>query len=101
MQPSPQDKERLGAAGAALGLGCSIVVSVVLFIGGGVLLDKATDWTPVLTLVGVALALIAAGYQLYEMTRVGRKDVEPGPLTRQIARIAPRRGMQPSAKDEE
>jgi hypothetical protein len=93
IQPTPQDKERLGAAGAALGLGCSIVVSVVLFIVGGVLVDKATDLTPVFTLLGLALALVAAGYQLYEMARVGRADVQPGPLTRQIARVASRSGL--------
>ncbi|MGH2603619.1 MAG: AtpZ/AtpI family protein, partial [Dehalococcoidia bacterium] len=77
----------LGAAGAAAGLGCSIVVSIILFIGGGVALDRVTDLSPLFTLTGVALALAAAGYQLYELTRVGRVDRKPGPLTRQISRL--------------
>ena len=92
IQPSPQDRERLGAAGAATGLGCSIVVTIIVFIGGGVLVDGAADTAPLFTLVGVVLALAAAGYQLYELSRVGRADVRPGPLTRQIGRVAGRRG---------
>jgi hypothetical protein len=68
------------------------VVTVVLFIAGGVFVDRKADTAPVFTLIGVALALTAAGYQLYELSRVGRKDVSPGPLTRQIDRVAGRRG---------
>ena len=94
IQPSPQERERLGAAGAATGLGCSIVVTVILFIGGGILLDRRADSTPAFTLIGVAVALVAAGYELYEMSRVGRTDTKPGPLTRQIARVTPRRERQ-------
>ena len=91
IQPSPEKRAGLGAAGIATGIGCSIVVTVIIFIGGGVLLDRETDTAPVFTLVGVALALILAGYQLYELSRVGRSDVRPGPLTRQIDRVG-RRG---------
>ncbi|MGH2533579.1 MAG: AtpZ/AtpI family protein [Thermomicrobiales bacterium] len=85
--PSPEDRAQLGAAGAAAGLGCSIVVSVILFIGGGIALDRATDQSPLFTLIGIALALVSAGYQLYELTRVGRTDRAPGPITRQISRL--------------
>jgi hypothetical protein len=67
------------------------VVTIILFIGGGVLLDQWTDRSPVFTLIGTAIALIAAGYQLFELSRVGRADAAPGPLTRQITRVAPRR----------
>ena len=89
IQPSPEERDRLGAAGAATSLGCSIVVTVILFIGGGILLDERLDTSPVLTLIGVVVALVAAGYELYEMSRIGRKDVRPGPLTRQITRVVP------------
>lgn len=85
--PSPEDRAQLGAAGAAAGLGCSIVVSVILFIAGGIALDRATDLSPLFTFVGIALALASAGYQLYELTRVGRVDRAPGPLTRQISKL--------------
>lgn len=81
------------------------MVTVVVFIGGGVLVDRAADSAPIFTLIGVALALMAAGYQLYELSRVGRTDVSPGPLTRQIGRFAGRRdhavGPAPDRGDEE
>ena len=63
---SREDRAELNQVAVASGLGCSIVASIVLTIGGGVLLDRVLDTTPVLTLIGVALGLVAAGYQLYE-----------------------------------
>lgn len=66
------------------------MVTVILFIGGGILLDERFGSSPILTLIGVAVALVGAGYELYEMSRIGRKDVRPGPLTRQISRVAAR-----------
>ncbi len=89
--PTPEQRAGLGAAGAAAGLGCSIVVTIVLCIGVGILIDQKTGWSPVFTLVGVVLALIAAGYQLYELTLIGRAGRQPGPVTRQIGRVAARR----------
>lgn len=84
---SPEDRAGLGAAGMAAGLGCSIVVSIIIFIAGGVMLDRLTDRSPVFTLIGVAVALLVAGYQLYELAQVGRVDRAPGPVSRQIARM--------------
>jgi hypothetical protein len=40
-----------------------------------------------LTLIGVALALAAAGYELYELSQIGRADREPGPLGRRFAKL--------------
>lgn len=97
--PSPEERAQLGAAGAAAGLGCSIVVSVIFFIGGGIALDRVTDQSPVFTLIGVALALGAAGYQLYELSRVGRSDRAPGPLTRQMSRLPVRRQTTSAPED--
>ena len=85
--PTPEQRARLGAVGIATGLGCSVVVSLIVFIGGGVLLDRAVDSAPVFTLVGVAVGLIAAGYQLWELTRIGIRDRAPGPLGRGLARL--------------
>lgn len=69
-----------------MGLGFSTVASLVVIIGGGILLDRWLDTTPVLTLVGVAIGLIAAGYQLWELALLGRPDREDGPLGRAIGR---------------
>jgi hypothetical protein len=79
----------------AAGLGCSIVVSIILFIGGGVLLDQVTDSAPLFTLIGVALGLLAAGYQLYELATFGKPNRRPGPITRQITRLPGRRSGPP------
>jgi hypothetical protein len=98
--PTPEQRAGLGAAGAAAGLGCSIVVTVVLCIGAGIVIDQKTGWSPVFTLAGVALALIAAGYQLYELSLLGRAGRGPGPVTRQIERVAahrPARGRKRNA----
>lgn len=84
----PEDRAALGAAGVAAGLGCSIVATVVVFIVGGVLLDRETDNSPIFTLVGVAIALIAAGYQLVELANVGRSGKRPGPVTRGIQQVS-------------
>jgi F0F1-type ATP synthase assembly protein I len=82
-----EERRQLGAAGTAVGLGCSIVTSIILFIGGGVLVDEWADTSPVFTLIGVALGLAAAGYQLYELAQIGRSDRKPGVVTRQIQRL--------------
>ena len=89
--PTPEQRAQLGAIGVASGLGCSVVVSLIVLIGGGILLDRRFDTAPVLTLVGVALGLVVAGYQLYELSRVGLKDRPAGPLGRSLARLPGRR----------
>ena len=89
--PSPEERGQLGAAGTAAGLGCSIVVSIILCIGGGVAIDNWLDLSPLFTLIGVALGLLAAGYQLYELTQIGRTDRAPGPVARQIQKVPRRR----------
>jgi undecaprenyl pyrophosphate phosphatase UppP len=83
----PEDQAGLGAAGVAAGLGCSIVATVIFFIVAGVFLDRELDKRPIFTLAGVAIALIAAGYQLVEMANVGRADKKPGPVIRGIRRL--------------
>lgn len=86
-EPDLPDNEQLKATGAAVGLGCSIVVTLILFIGGGALLDTRLGTGPMWTLIGVAVALVAAGYELYELARVGRRDTTAGPLGRGMARL--------------
>jgi ATP synthase protein I len=77
----PKDFKDYGA----LGLGWSIVASLIVCILGGVVLDQYLDTAPVLTLIGVALGLMAAGYLLYELTLINRKDREAGPIGRKLA----------------
>ncbi len=62
------------AIGAASGIGCSVAVSIVVFIGGGVFVDRWLGTDPFGVLIGVALGLISAGYSLYELAMLGRSD---------------------------
>ena len=101
--PTPEQQD-LRAVGVATGLGCSIVAALVVCIGGGVWLDSRFGTSPVLTLTGVALGLAAAGYQLWELAKVGSKTAQPGPLTRTIARLpmpSPRAARSPRERDHE
>ncbi len=84
--PTPEQQD-LRAVGVATGLGCSIVAALVLCIGGGVWLDSRFGTSPLLTLLGVVLGLVVAGYQLWELTKVGSKTAHPGPMARTIARL--------------
>lgn len=84
--PNP-DQQDLRVIGVATGLGCSIVAALVLCIGGGVFLDRQFGTAPVLTLLGVALGLIVAGYQLWELARLGNTTSQAGPVARQISRL--------------
>jgi ATP synthase protein I len=95
--PSPEQQD-LRAVGVATGLGCSIVAALVLCIGGGVWLDRQFGTSPVLTLIGVALGLVAAGYQLWELANLGSKTGRTGPISRQLARLPVSRAARPPRK---
>lgn len=62
------------AIGAASGIGCTIVVSLLVCIGGGVLLDRWLGTTPAMVLLGMVAGMIAAGYALYELAVLSRPD---------------------------
>jgi hypothetical protein len=89
--PSSIDTKQMRATGVAAGLGCSIVATVVICIIGGTLLDRKFGTEPWLTLAGVGIAIVAAGYQLYELSTLGRPGAEPGLVSRKIERIVPAR----------
>jgi ATP synthase protein I len=62
------------AVGIASGLGCSVVVSLLLCVGGGILLDRWLGTEPILLFVGLVLGLGAAAYSLYELAVLGVPD---------------------------
>jgi ATP synthase protein I len=94
------DNQELRVIGVATGLGCSVVVALILCIGGGVLLDRQFGTSPILTLVGVALGLATAGYQLWELAKVGNSKEQAGPLTRQLSRLPMARASRPASGQE-
>ena len=61
-------------AGAATGIGCTTAASLLIAIGGGILLDRWLGIEPIGVLSGVFLGLAAAGYSLYELTLLGDPD---------------------------
>lgn len=85
--PTPEQRAQLSAAGVAAGLGCSIVVTIVVMIGGGILLDRVLDTTPVFTLVGVGVGLAGAIYQLYELAQIGKPPAQAPPIARGLSRL--------------
>ena len=85
--PTPEEREQLASAGMAWGMGCSIVVSILISVLGGLLIDQVTDKTPVFTLIGVGLGLFLAGYQLWELAQLGSKAEKVGPVARRVARV--------------
>lgn len=76
------DKRDLQAVGAATGLGCTVVVSLLLCIGGGVLLDSWLGTAPIFVFIGIALGLATAGYLLYELAVLNQPDRGRIKLTR-------------------
>ena len=71
--------------GLAATLGFSIVFTLVVCIGLGILADEWLNTSPWFTLAGVALGLIAAGYQLWELVQVSNNEKGGGPLARTMA----------------
>lgn len=56
--------------GLASGLGCSVVASLLVCIGAGILVDRWLGTDPFGVLIGVVLGLFAAGYSFYELITV-------------------------------
>ena len=65
-------------ASAATGLGCSVVVSLLITLVGGVYLDRWLGTEPIFTLVGLVLGLATAGYMLYELATLGQPSKRRG-----------------------
>lgn len=67
MNLSPRGQQDWRAIGAASGMGCSVVASLLLCIGGGIVLDRWLGTSPIMTLVGVGLGIAVSGYLLYQL----------------------------------
>src|SRR6476646_12013725 len=96
--PTPEEREQLASAGMAWGMGCSIVVSILISILGGLLIDRIANTTPVFTLIGVGLGLFLAGYQLWELAQLSSKAEKVGPVARRVAHVQ-NRGKKRRTKD--
>ena len=68
---------RLRLIGLSLQFGFSIVGSVILFLVGGIWLDRRLGTQPLFVLVGMVLAFIAIGYNFYELVTIGSGPRKP------------------------
>jgi len=75
---TPIQRSRWQAIGQAVGIGFGIAAALILPIVGGLVLDGRLGRAPLFTLIGVAVGLVAAGYQLVELTKAAnRVPVDP------------------------
>jgi len=96
----PGDQQDAKVVGLAAGLGCAVVASLIGAIGFGLLLDQWLDTTPVFTLIGVAVGLIAAGYELYELVQASSSTGKHGPIARTMAQRMQARQDHSSREDQ-
>ncbi len=88
----PHSQQDWQAIGAASGIGCTVVVSLLVCIGGGVLLDRWLGTAPVMVLLGIVAGMIAAGYALYELAVLGQPEKGLVRLKRSTDRDSGNRG---------
>jgi ATP synthase protein I len=71
MEPDgrPPDKPRMANLGIAFDLGLRLGISVILGLGGGLLLDGWLHTSPIFTLVGMVLGIAAAMYTIWDVAR--------------------------------
>ena len=82
----PGDRDDAKVVGLAAGLGCAVVASLIGGVVLGIILDQWLDTTPWFTLIGVALGMIAAGYNLYELVQASSSSGKSGPVASSMAR---------------
>jgi ATP synthase protein I len=71
MEPDgkPPDEPRVANLGIAFDLGLRLGISVVLGLGGGLLLDSWLRTSPIFTLIGMVLGIGAAMYTIWDVAR--------------------------------
>ena len=62
-------QKRTANMGIAFDLGIRLGVSVILGLGGGLLLDSWLQTSPIVTLVGMVLGIGAAMYTIWDVSR--------------------------------
>ena len=69
---APHDRGRSAASpnwGIAFDLGLRLGISVILGLGGGLLLDGWLDTSPIFTLIGMVFGIGAAMYTIWDVAR--------------------------------
>jgi ATP synthase protein I len=63
------DAKASGNIGIAFDLGLRLGISVILGLGGGLLLDAWLSTSPIFTLIGMVLGIAAAMYTIWDVAR--------------------------------
>ncbi len=63
------DRKELSTLALASQLGFSIAGPLVVFILGGIFLDKKVGTSPLFLLIGIACGMVGAGYAIYDLIR--------------------------------
>jgi F0F1-type ATP synthase assembly protein I len=69
----PSGEPRAADWGIAFDLGVRLGISVLLGVGGGLLLDSWLHTSPIFTLIGVVLGIGAAMYTIWDVARKGMR----------------------------
>ncbi len=71
MEPdgNPPQKTRPANWGIAFDLGIRLGISVILGLGGGLLLDNVLNTSPIFILIGMVLGIGAAMYTIWDVAR--------------------------------
>ena len=69
----PSGEPRPADWGIAFDLGVRLGISVLLGVGGGLLLDSWLHTIPIFTLIGVVLGIGAAMYTIWDVARKGMR----------------------------
>jgi F0F1-type ATP synthase assembly protein I len=64
-----RDANASGSIGIAFDLGLRLGISVILGLGGGLLLDGWLHTSPIFTLAGMVLGIAAAMYTIWDVAR--------------------------------
>jgi ATP synthase protein I len=68
-QPEPGARSPAPNWGLAFDLGLRLGISVILGLGGGLLLDNWLRTSPIFTLIGMVLGIGAAMYTIWDVAR--------------------------------
>lgn len=84
---SEREEERLKRArlvliGKGLQFAGTVLGSFLIFLGGGIWLDRRLETSPLLLLIGLLLAFVAIGYSLYDLARTTTPKATLRPTTR-------------------
>ena len=92
-------RNRLRAMALAAEIGGTVLGSLLVFLGGGIWLDRRLGTSPIFLLIGLMLAFIAIGYALYQAATVGTRRPGRGRATTATTRTGRTPPEPPGADD--